>query len=116
MRRMNVKTTRRAASCSLAVVATAVVMMSDARAGLTYSAYFVDPTSAAAPYYPSILSAIDSSLRSWSSYIGGSADLSVELEVTAGVPRATGGSLTSGFVRNNGTYNVFEQGAAFKIR
>ncbi len=104
------------AASSLALITAGLFALGDARAVVSFSTAISDPAAQATPYYSSISSAIDASLGSWSSYLSGSAALSIEVEITSSVPRAASGSVTSGFVESRGGFNVFEQGAAFEIR
>jgi hypothetical protein len=99
-----------------ALIAAGLFALDDARAVVSFSTAISDPAAQATPYYSSISSAIDASLGSWSSYLSGSAALSIEVEITSSVPRAASASVTSGFVESRGGFNVFEQGAAFEIR
>jgi hypothetical protein len=52
----------------------------------------------------------------WSTYLPGSARLEVEIGFSTTVPRATGRSVTSSFVGREGSWSVFEQGAAAELR
>jgi len=100
----------------LAVITAGLFALDDARAVVSFSTAISDPAAQARPYYSRISSALDASMGSWSSYLSGSAALSIEVEITSSVPRAASGSVTSGFVESRGGFNVFEQGAAFEIR
>ncbi|WP_260441848.1 Calx-beta domain-containing protein [Microcystis aeruginosa] len=68
-------------------------------------------------YYAAIESSIQASGSFWDNYIGGvNANLEVVVNFNNNIPTATGRSVTSSFVRNNGTFNIFEQGAAAEIK
>jgi hypothetical protein len=51
----------------------------------------------------------------WNRRLVGSGNLEVEISM-ANIPTMDGTSVSNGFVRNNGTRDIFEQGAAFEIR
>lgn len=101
---------------AVAACCTGLLMTTSASAVITFSTSISDPSAQVTPYHSRMLSAVGASLGSWGSYLSGSADLSIEVEITDSIPRATGASVTSGFIGNNGRYDVFEQGAAFEIR
>jgi hypothetical protein len=68
-------------------------------------------------YYAVIKSSIQAAGSFWDNYIGGvNANLEVVVNFNNNIPTATGRSVTSSFVRNNGTFNIFEQGAAAEIK
>jgi hypothetical protein len=76
-----------------------------------------DPLNAYSTYYAAIKSSIQASGSFWDNYIGGvNANLEVVVNFNNNIPTATGRSVTSSFVRNNGTFNIFEQGAAAEIK
>jgi hypothetical protein len=52
----------------------------------------------------------------WTRHLAGGAAIEIEIELGAGVERAAGYSLTSGFVRREGGVDVYEQGVAYEIR
>lgn len=83
---------------------------------IVYSVTFNDPGSAYSAYYSAITSNLQAAGAEWARYVIGSGNLEVEVVMTSSVPRMTGGSVTSGFVRNDGTRDIFEQGAAYEIR
>jgi hypothetical protein len=68
-------------------------------------------------YHSLITTTLQASGRFWDDYIEGfDVDLDVIVNFNSSIPRATGRSVTSSFVRNNGTYNIFDQGAAAEIK
>ncbi|WP_228036148.1 Calx-beta domain-containing protein [Microcystis sp. LEGE 00066] len=76
-----------------------------------------DPLNTYSTYYAAIESSIQASESFWDNYIGGvNANLEVVVNFNNNIPTATGRSVTSSFVRNNGTFNIFEQGAAAEIK
>jgi hypothetical protein len=89
---------------------------STAEAAITHTVSFVDPGSLNSSYYSAIYSHVGASLTDWGSRLAGSADVAVEVAFTNAIPRATGGSVTSGFVQTSGGYNIFEQGMAYELR
>lgn len=52
----------------------------------------------------------------WADHLIGNANIEVVVRPSVAIPYAEGSSLTSNFVRNNGTFNVFEQGMTAEIR
>lgn len=82
---------------------------------IVYSVTFIDPGGTYSSYYPAITAAVQAAGAEWSRYLVGSANL--EVEVTISSSNAGGGySATSGFVRNDGTRDIFEQGAVYELR
>jgi len=76
-----------------------------------------DPASPFSGYYSRITTNLLAAGSVWNQFIGGqsvSIDLQVRFDTLT--PRATGGSAIPVFVSNNGTYNVFQQGAAAEIQ
>jgi hypothetical protein len=86
-----------------------------APAAVTYNISFVDPTGPYASYYPAITAAVQAAGVEWNRRLVGSGSLEVEISM-ASIPTMDGTSVSSGFVRNNGTRDIFEQGAAFEVR
>lgn len=84
-------------------------------AGVTYNVTFADPSGPFSSYYPAITAAVQAAGADWNKYLAGSGSLEVEIAFN-NAPTANGSSVTSGFVRNDGTRDIFEQGAAFEIR
>jgi hypothetical protein len=90
-----------------------------ARAAGAMTVVFDDPQAAYAPYYDAIRRNVVAAGDEWIAAFGplrGSASLVVEVGFSIDIPIATGGSTTSSFVRSVGALNVFEQGAATKLR
>src|SRR3954470_5503460 len=75
-----------------------------------------DPGGAYSAYYASLNSAIQAGGGQWAHYLAGSGDLQIQVNITNSVPFTTGASATSGFVRNDGMRDIFEQGAASELR
>jgi hypothetical protein len=86
-----------------------------APAAVTYNVTFVDPTGPYASYYPAITTALQAAGAEWNKHLVGSGSLEVEISM-ANIPTMDGTSVSTGFVRNNGTRDIFEQGAAYEIR
>ncbi|MFN6482142.1 MULTISPECIES: Calx-beta domain-containing protein [unclassified Nostoc] len=86
------------------------------QAELNFSVTFNDPLGTFSPYYSAIQSHILAAGSYWDNYIEGNASLEVLVDFSNPGPTATGRSVTASFVRNNGTFNVFEQGATAEIR
>lgn len=86
-----------------------------APAAITYNVTFVDPSGPYASYYPAITAALQAAGAEWNRHLVGSGSLEVEVSM-ANIPTMDGTSVTTGFVRNDGTRDIFEQGAAYEIR
>jgi|GEM_PF-1726233 len=87
----------------------------DAPAAITYNVTFAEPGGPYAMYYPAITAALQAAGAEWNKHLVGSGNLEVEISM-ANIPTADGTSVTNGFVRNDGTRDIFEQGAAYEIR
>lgn len=85
-------------------------------ATITYNISFADPSGPYSSYYPAIVSALHAAGAEWNFYLVGSGSLEIEVIIDPSVSTANGGSVTSGFVRNDGTRDIFEQGAAYEVR
>lgn len=84
-------------------------------ASITYNVTFAEPGGPYASYYPAITAALQAAGAEWNRHLVGSGNLEVEISM-ANIPTMDGTSVTTGFVRNNGTRDIFEQGAAYEIR
>ena len=84
-------------------------------ANITYNVSFADPGGAHASYYPAISAALQAAGAEWNRHLIGSGNLEVEISF-ANIATMDGQSVSTGFVRNNGTRDIFEQGAAYEIR
>ena len=85
-------------------------------AGITYNVTFADPSGPYSSYYPAIAATMQAAGAAWNRYLPGSVSLEVVVTIDPNIPTANGSSETSGFVRNDGTRDIFEQGAAFEVR
>jgi hypothetical protein len=85
-------------------------------AAWTYSLDFLDMSSDMLVFKNDLSSNIGSALGLWTRHLAGGAALEIEVVLTNEVPRAAGGSITSGLVRNEGPLQVYEQGVAYEIR
>lgn len=86
-------------------------------AGVAFNISFDDPTGKYAPYYAAIKSHIVAAGLSWNKYIQGKGSLEIAVKFSA--PKdalATGRSLALPLIRNNGTLNIYEQGALAELR
>jgi hypothetical protein len=99
-----------------ALLTTLAVSSVSANAAMTYSVSFNDPFSQATSLYSAIDSHVGAALATWGASLTGSANVAVRVDISDATPRATGASVTSGFVRSAGSYNVFEQGLAYELR
>lgn len=86
-----------------------------AAAAITYNVTFADPSGPYASYYPAIIGALQAAGAEWNRHLIGSGSLEVEISM-ANIPTMDGTSVSNGFVRNDGTRDIFEQGAAYEIR
>jgi hypothetical protein len=85
-------------------------------AELDYTLTFNDPSGLGASYYGAIDSHIGAALDAWSVYLKGAAQLEIKVDITSAIPRATGRSASSGFVRHTGQFDIYEQGMAYELR
>src|SRR5688500_11952557 len=81
-----------------------------------YVVTFDDPGGRNSSYYAALDMVSRAAGDRWSTYLPGSARLEVEIGFSTTVPRATGRSVTSSFVGREGSWSVFEQGAAAELR
>jgi hypothetical protein len=103
---------------TLAAAANATVAPA-AKAALLYDVTFAQPDlcgALRAGLCDQVVSSTQSAGQLWSNAIQGDATLKVVIRFDDLIPRATGRSLTTSFVTTTGGLNVFEQGAASKIR
>ena len=84
---------------------------------ISWNVAFDDSAGSFADYYDDITSHMIVAGDDWASYMDPSLTASLEIIVhfDPNIPTANGGSVTSGFVENNGTYNIFREGAAAEI-
>jgi hypothetical protein len=86
-----------------------------APAAITYNVTFADPSGPYSSYYPAITAALQAAGAEWNRHLVGSGSLEVEISM-ANIPTMDGASVSTGFVSNNGTRDIFEQGAVYEIR
>jgi hypothetical protein len=86
-----------------------------ASAAITYNVTFAEPGGPYASYYPAITAAVQAAGVEWNRHLVGSGSLEVEISM-ANIPTMDGTSVSNGFVRNNGTRDIYEQGAAYEVR
>jgi FG-GAP-like repeat/FG-GAP repeat len=87
-----------------------------APAQLTFTVTFDDPAHTYSAYYAEITSAVQAAGAEWARYLMGSAQLAVQVSFDSSRPTANGGSFTTGFVRNDGTRDIYEQGATYELK
>ena len=80
-----------------------------------YTVAIDDPNNKFAAFHDPIMSNVLAAGARWSQFLVGDATIDLQIGFS-GIPTAEGSSVTTGFVRNNGTFNVFEQGAAAEVR
>jgi len=85
-----------------------------AQSSVVYNVAFDDPFGEFASYYDKIETHVKAAGSLWEQYFTGNANL----EVTIGfhdIPRADGRSTTTSYLSNNGSYSVWQAGAASEI-
>lgn len=85
-------------------------------AAWTYSFDFFGMSPEMNVFQRDLRSNIRSALGLWTRHLAGSAALEIEVVLTDMPSRAGGHSLTSGFLRDEGPLQVYEQGVAYEIR
>ncbi len=97
----------------------AILLLLSARTAsgaIDFPVTFSDPGGTQAAYYANLTSSIQAAGKQWARFLGGNGSIEVEVSFSNAVPYAPGGSVTTGFVRNNGTRDIFEQGAIYELR
>ena len=103
---------------TLCVVATATLLLAQTvSAAITFSVSFDDPDGTYVSYYEDIRLHTLAAGEDWASYVDPTASASLEVEIRFDplLETATGASTVSVFLENNGTYNIFDFGAAHEI-
>ena len=90
-------------------------LFGSAQATLVYNVSFNDPAGSGSPFYAELESHVQAAGQAWGKRIVGDAGLEVEINFSDTIARATGRSVTSTFVGNNGRYDIWRQGAAGEI-
>ena len=85
-------------------------------AAINYTVTFSDPGSTYASYYAALTSNIQAAGAYWAEFLVGNGNIEVQVEFTSSIAGIDGASFTNGFIRNDGTRNIYEQGAAYEIR
>lgn len=111
---------RRAVLALLAVIACCATP-AECRAGFLVDVTFYDPGGANAAWYDPVRSQVEAAGAIWGGHINGSGTLDVEVRFNTdylgnSIPRGAGGSGDTEYIRNNGTYNIFEPVAAYEAR
>lgn len=85
---------------------------------ISYTVAFDDPNQTYADYYQPLIQHIQAAGGRWNGYLRPAASTVLEVRVrfSTDIPRATGHSLESVFVRTQGGLNLFEQGAGSEVR
>lgn len=99
-----------------ALVVCALIVPNYSIGAINFSVSFDDPNGDLTAAADLIESHVIAAGQRWAGHLVGNADIEVVVRTSTATPYAEGRSLTSSFVRNNGTYNVFEQGMAAEIR
>jgi hypothetical protein len=102
----------------MALASFILVGCAQANAGWQHSVTWAGAAPASTDLVDGAYAAFSAALGLWTRHIAGGADIEVELklDLAGSVPRTAGNSVTSGFVRHDGSYAIFEQGLAFEIR
>lgn len=102
--------------CGPAVlIVSSLAWVSTARAEIQYTVTFDDPGDANAAWHDRIRSHTLAAGADWARHFDGNATLDVVVRFDTSIPRGTGRSLTNTFVGNNGSYNIFREGAPSEI-
>src|SRR5687768_6478208 len=85
---------------------------------VAWNVTFDDPGNAFAAYHEPIRQTIRSAGADWVGVmqLGASSSIEVIVDFHSPIPRGGGRSATTAFVGNNGTYDVWEQGAAHELK
>jgi hypothetical protein len=103
-------------SLALSLLIILVGVAASARAAISFSISFDDPTTGYTAYYSAIRSNLLAAAELWARNLGGSASLELQVKFDPTSVRASGRSAASSFVTNIGGINVFEQGMAAELR
>lgn len=93
-----------------------VLSLLEARAAVTVSVSFDDPLNQLSIVAANIEQHVNAAGTWWGYYLSGDAPIEVVVRTSTAVPFAEGRSVTSRFVENNGTFDVFEQGMVAELR
>jgi len=108
---------RHTVALRIALVGTTILALSinPALATVMYTVTIDDPGNTFAAFHGPIESNVLAAGAQWSQFLVGDATIDLLIGFSQ-IPTTSGNSVTSAFVRNNGTFNVFEQGAAAEVR
>jgi FG-GAP-like repeat len=85
--------------------------------GLAFNLSFDDPAGKYTPYYAAIQSSIVAAGLNWNKYIKGTGSLEIAVKFSlSGGAVATGRSLATSLIRDNGTLGIYETGALSELR
>jgi hypothetical protein len=82
---------------------------------VTFDVTIADPVGEYSAYHSAIADNVLAAGAAWSIFLSGNGRIDLIIQF-ADISTATGASVTSKFVYNNGNYDVYEQGAAFEAR
>lgn len=95
----------------------AIVLKQSPPSGLTFNLSFNDPAGAYTPYYGAIQSSIVAAGLNWNKYIQGNGSLEIAVKFSlTGDAVASGRSLTTSLIRNDGKFGVYETGTIAELR
>ena len=88
------------------------------RSNVTFTVTFQSPSTPLTPFASQITSNLLAAAARWGQLLDAPTPVTLEILVrfNPNIPRATGGSATTGFVATRNGFNIFEQGAAFEVR
>jgi hypothetical protein len=89
---------------------------SQAHGAVNVSVSFDDPLNQLASVAANVQQHVITAGTWWGYYLDGNASIEVVVRTSTAVPYAEGRSLSSSFVNNNGTFDVFEQGMVAELR
>ncbi|MGL4515048.1 MAG: hypothetical protein ACRCT8_18335 [Lacipirellulaceae bacterium] len=101
----------------VALVASLMALVAGrAPAGVTFNVTLDDPGGLFAGYESRITSHTLAAGARWAEFLVGDASIEVVVEADPTIDRATGASVTTSFVANEGGFNLFEQAMAAEVR
>jgi len=86
-----------------------------ARAEILYTVTIDDPDGLATDLHDELTTHVQAAGADWASRLAGSATLDVVVRINTSVPLGGGRSVTNTFVGNNGSYDIFRDGAPSEI-
>jgi hypothetical protein len=94
----------------------AIAAANPASAQVSFNISFNDPGGTYSSYYADITSNLGAAENLWGQSLSGSTTFDVVVSFDENINRSFGHSVVSSFVENTGGYDIYEQGAAAKLR